>query len=305
MSKPLSESIVRAFALITLLTCILSTGCESFTARVMHRLDNDTLVQQVWPRKTKGVPVKLRVPSHAEVAIVETYFLIPGGEGIADRPRTGPRIQTLSANNNSNRILDVDINYAYTEQVFTVDFRRPAAGTLDLLDSDNGLEFDTANYFKSISGSATDETILDITAGLSGLGGGGEQAEAESARVDDSIKLGTDPDSVYKQFKRVIAFQRFDIAVPGWEHQMHAFIEMHLGQCNPPCVIDYPYGCEVPYYGDASATGQDIIYGHDIASPPTADGMMLPHSFNAPAGELYHSHEPPSGSSGVGMNYFD
>ena len=226
-------SIVRC-ALILLASTMLM-GCESFTSRVLHRQPNDSMARQCYPKKTKGVPVKLKVPSHVEVSIRETYFMVPENEE-SDKPDSGPKIQVLQSVT-GNRVLRVETETIYTDKVFTIDFPRPVAGTLDLgSEEGDGLQFDSENYLKKISGDITDNTLSTIGTGLTSLagpdGGANEPVEGDSM---SAVKAKLFKKADYEEFTRIIAFQRFDIAEQGWEEQMHAFVEQHLGQCNPPC----------------------------------------------------------------------
>lgn len=65
-------SIAAAFFLAT------ANGCTSFRSTIANRLSNDTIRPQCETRTTRGVPVKLKVPTHVDVRIVETYFMGPG-----------------------------------------------------------------------------------------------------------------------------------------------------------------------------------------------------------------------------------
>lgn len=68
--------IVRSIGLaICLFPCILS-GCTSFRTTALYRFANDSVVPEHTNRKLKGLPVKLKVPSHVRVTIHEQQLIL-------------------------------------------------------------------------------------------------------------------------------------------------------------------------------------------------------------------------------------
>lgn len=267
------------FLIVSILvaTAFSTTGCTSFRSLIMHRQEDDSLSRQCCPRKTCGVPVKLKVPSHVEVAIVETYFIIPP-RGNEDNKKP-PKIQTLTPNGR-NRILSVEKSLEYTDKVFTVDFPRPFAGTLSLGDQDSdkaGLEFDAEQYFKSIRGKVEDETIDTITKVL-----GSDAFAATTGETTRALNVKVENGN-YQRLKRVVAFQRFDISEQGWEDQMQAFIDQHLGQCNPPCGT-----CDLGAIINSVTPPQPAVH---VDGNFGRTGAII-NSVSAPKYEMSHSKSP-------------
>ena len=59
-------------------------GCTSFRTTSLYRFANDSLVKQQTNRPLKGLPVKLKVPSHVNVVIYEQQILlVPSKDEIA------------------------------------------------------------------------------------------------------------------------------------------------------------------------------------------------------------------------------
>lgn len=249
--------------------------------------------------ETKGLPVKLKVPSHVEVTISESFFIQASkNEGITpespelfaakDRVKLAEKTvreltelstelhrHALENPNNSNasgnatkalnylkaananlaeaqkvadgmqktleaavktpaecreievcidghpvRHFDVETRVIYTDKVFTVDFRRPAGGVLNL----SAINMDDQQYFRQIKAAYEEQTleqisgaIADISSGITGQSVGGMSATINGARVSG---LATD--------ERVVAVSRFDISDPNWEHQLNCFVDQHV-----------------------------------------------------------------------------
>ena len=225
---------------VVALVIIIQTGCTSFRSIIMDRNPDDSLTPQCNLSRTRGIPVKLKVPTHEEVTIYETYF-VKSAETKNKDVVSPPSIQVLSPNGNA-RLLSVKRVPIYTEKVFTVDFPRPLAGNLSLgnglaANSDgvasNGIEFDADQYFKSIRGQVQDKTINTFNKIL-----GGETEGEENS----FIPFNATDNQQYARRTRVVAFKRFDISEPGWEQEMNAFIDSVIGPCNSPC----SGGCNTP-----------------------------------------------------------
>ncbi len=255
-----------------IISLVAATGCTSFRSTIMNRYSNDVLRPQAETRTARGVPVKLKVPTHMEVKIVETYFLgtvegkaqpaelqlkddtveikskydISSPEFVAPEQPSGnvegkvnyqitkpavPSIPTMfrPGIEKGLRVLNVETKLIYTEKVFTVDFPRPFAGTLSLLDGEgDGVTFDSEQYFAKIRGEYKEETLSTINSILGSEATAGLLTSASGEMVEVE-------DSKFKKLTRVVAFDRFDINECHWEEQMQAFVEHHLGACNPPC----------------------------------------------------------------------
>ena len=235
----------RFFVLVGLL---FVTGCTSFRSTVLHRNDNDSLTPQRCWRSTKGIPVTLKVPSHLEISILEVYQRIPGR--IEDEQVIPPEVVTLTKPGQA-RLLDVKAELKYTPKVFTVDFARPLAGTLNLSGGD-AISIDSEQYFAKIKGTVTDATISTIDEIVKSDGLKGLLTNAGSGAAGDAscVLLAPDVCNTDKiEFdQRVVAFQRFDINEPGWEDKVAAFVDHHLNACSVPCGAGECYETPAPVY---------------------------------------------------------
>lgn len=206
------------------LATILPIGCTSYRSTIMSRLPNDQFVRNS-KQCTKGVPVTLKVPTHVDVRIVEEYFIVQGG-GETVIPQIGKPLRR------------VEMETVYTPKVLTVDFVRPAAGTLSLAsDSDgNGVVLDEAGYFESIQGKIDDQTIEDLNAAIPNfkklIGTPSRKQALEVAAKGKNTELGG-----WHSYDAVVAVRRFDINEPCWEQEVDAFIAEHLAcqiaHCTP------------------------------------------------------------------------
>lgn len=201
------------------------TGCNSIRTSVLHRLDNDSVVVQETNKNLRGLPVKLKVPSHIGVTIYEEQVLIASTKkDNSDTTATGYSLISFNPPQ-----IKVDTELCYTDKVFLVDFKRPGGGVLDV----TGAEFDNQQYFKDVQASVEEQTLADIGTALQTVQGlqinpvpnqNGETADPTDASTEeDDSANGVDFQ------KSVIAYKRFDISEPGWEDRMNCFIQQYLG----------------------------------------------------------------------------
>ncbi len=236
-----------------------TSGCTSFRTSILQRTASGTFVENYPRRITRGIPVKLKVPTHLEVVIEEDFFIqktdsIPTKREILAAYRLAKpdlaskgddELQQLLNNENENfkkeiaesattsmfkeipllidnqkiRSLNISTSVIYTDKVFTVDFKRPAAGLLNITDT----TFDSEQYFKQINAKYTEETLKDINTAIGTLTGRGS-----------SVKLGNMDRSIATD-KREVARARFDISEPCWEEQLHGFVDHHATGCQLDC----------------------------------------------------------------------
>ncbi len=253
------------FSVALVASLVALAGCSSFESTIVNRNSDETLSSQHHPRTSKGVPVKLSVPSHMEVKILETLFIGPptavssptegklelktttvesgikqntNGDFVSDAkfkpakleykvtPVTEKKPTMFSPG--KNRLLTVATEKIYTDKVFTVDFPRPLSGTLSLAGSGgaDGIGFDAQQYFSKIRGTYEEKTLATLGSVITG------EAQAGSKSTTNAIELG---DEKYQRITRVVAFERFDISECGWEDRMHAFVQQYMGVCSVPC----------------------------------------------------------------------
>ncbi|MFO1002908.1 MAG: hypothetical protein U0936_21465 [Planctomycetaceae bacterium] len=194
-----------------------TAGCSSFKTTAVDRLDNDMVV--VNPSKPlKGVPVSLRVPSHLELCVIETSYWekqdIPG-----QKPTLKP-LHTCRATRT------VTHNVKYTEKIFLVDPKRPAAGTekygftFQSNDANKG-EDAGKGYLQKVEYEVDDQTIKESANLLANSLGliNALQTSASQPNPNKSDLVSTD---------RTVAFGRFDINSPSYEDDVANFLDIHV-----------------------------------------------------------------------------
>lgn len=209
---------------ISLATCVLLlAGCQSFSSTMLNRLDDNSFQGNSngfaklfsKTRPYKGIPITLQVPSHLDIYIDETYYIAPGsGDGV------------VSEILDDTRILNVRTSIISTKKVFTVDFKRPGAGSLKL-----GMEFTDEQYFKTITSELEDRTIKDAAA-LAAQVVDSVQAFSTSSKGPDTDALSMLEERGIIRDTRTVAYQRFDINAVDFEFQVQDFVNKHLNCCN-------------------------------------------------------------------------
>lgn len=192
------------------------TGCTSFGTTIAQRCSNGTLIPNIPKAKTRGVPVKLKVPSHVVVNVKETYFVQKAeGNGIPKE------IKLIDTYGQQIRSLDLTTRVEYDDKVFTVDFKRPAGGILDI----TSITYDQEQYFKDVQATYTENTLKDINTAIGNV----------KTAIKSSASIPATQDKLAHETRQV-ATGRFDISVPGWEEELQCFVEQHITSCTGTCV---------------------------------------------------------------------
>ncbi len=201
---------------IILLLPLLHSGCTSFRTMSLGRMDNDSLFVDCFNRKAKGIPVKMKVPTHLMVSISEQQVLIRGKDGVRLQSFTPPQYE-------------VESKLTYTDKVFLVDFVRPAGGSLTIgSESKNGITFDDDQYFKTIQAQVQEQTLKQIGTALDTV----KKGFTDSGLLSSSGVVNAETNIPNLKFeKSIVACQRFDIARPHWEEEVNTFVEKYLGKC--------------------------------------------------------------------------
>ena len=210
----------ETFALcLAICVVALTVGCTSISSTMLNRLDSDDFVgnsngdlkKHCKARPFKGIPITLRVPTHVDVAVREKVRFSKDGDSIA-LLRTG------------NRHLFVETDLIYTDKVFTVDIKRPAAGTANYtLDFGEG---ENAQYFKQLQSTIVDETIQDITTAIDTV-----TSAAFETGEDDDDKDKKAPVTFFS-LDRTVAWKRFDVDAVDFEQAIATFVEQHMNGCS-------------------------------------------------------------------------
>ncbi|TWT55972.1 hypothetical protein [Allorhodopirellula solitaria] len=210
---------------ITLTASLLAltlSGCMSFSSTALNRFDDNTFSAESngqekifgQARPFKGIPITLKVPTHLDIYVDETYFVKLSAE-TATEPLEGKA-----------RLLSIRPEVVKSDKVFIVDFKRPGSGTLDVK-----MTFDQdEQYFKSITSSLEDTTITDtaelVSTVIKQFGAFSVSTGAEQSTVDALKAKGIYRDS------RVVAYKRFDINSQTFEQDVECFVETHLNSCD-------------------------------------------------------------------------
>ena len=246
---------------LILLIPLLHVGCTSFNTMTLGRLDNDSLFVECFGHKQKGIPVKLKVPTHVVVSIYEQQVLLRGDDGV--------RLQSFSPPQ-----YEVESELSYTDKVFLVDFVRPAGGSLTIgSPGSNGITFDDDQYFKTIKAEVQEETMKQIGTALDTVKGALTSA--------GGIVEGEDTDHPNLKFeKSIIACQRFDLARPHWEEEVNAFVEEYIGECGT---------CPVP-------AKQAVLPEVELPPGPQAQksDLIIPGSSRKQVGIGFRPEAPPA-----------
>jgi len=187
-------------------------GCSSLKSTMLTRDETNMGWQTV---KSCGVPITLSVPTHLRVQIQERRFLTPDVDTHKWIPLFDDQKRAVIA-------LDVKLDFIRTEKIFTVDFKRPAAGTIDF-----SADFQN-QYITKLSSSITDRTIADVSLALQGIlsvvpKGGTKTTLTGGAPAARTIEVAP-----VREINSVRAVGIFEIDDPMWELNVAQFIEMHL-----------------------------------------------------------------------------
>lgn len=210
----------------TTLCCLAASatlvGCTSISSTFLQRAEDDAMLGisngktgiHDHARPFKGIPVTLKIPTHLDLAIVETLLF-------SDDPTSG-KLTHLPL---SKRHLDVQPSLQLSDKVFTVDLKRPAAGSLDYeIEFQN--EKDSPQYFQQISYHVVDQTLKDISAVIANL----KPIQPTPAFPTANQKSSDEPS--LSPLVRTIAWKRFDIHAPDFEDQVLAFVNQNLNDCH-------------------------------------------------------------------------
>jgi hypothetical protein len=211
---------------------LLLPGCSSVKSQFLSRDPSNTCWEV---RKLKGIPITLRVPTHLRVSVIETAFLKADGTVV-----------------HTSR--DVKHDVVETAKIFTVDPKRPAAGTekytADLTDQ---------QYFDSLSSDIQDTTISEVSLALQNvIPLLRRPAPAAGSTKDDTTRA---PETL-KEIKSVVAVGLFDIESPGFESEVQCFLDAHLCPQNCHLAAESP---SMPY-GTMDTSAEHYTRSEDTAT---------------------------------------
>lgn len=166
-----------------------------------------------------GIPITLKVPTHVKVYVYDRYYLQTverGGIKVIERLKLPYPVRDFSQ------------EFIYTEKIFTVDFKRPAAGAFNL-----HLQMTDDQYIQKVEHDVTDQTITAVGKLLQQLGT--KNLLGRTASLTEN-----DPLSQLPQVNSIAAVGVFEIDAPDFEQQLSEFINTHLNQAHDAFVVP-PY----------------------------------------------------------------
>jgi hypothetical protein len=127
---------------------------------------------------------------------------------------------------------EVSIDKKYQDEVFAVDFKRPAAGSLKYTAGFDG------QYINSIANQLDDRTIKDSAALVAAI-----IKTIPASSLKDASPSGDN----MTWFQDVIATEVFAINEPDIENRIQSFLGTYINQCHKPC--DTPCAFTAPTPG--------------------------------------------------------
>jgi hypothetical protein len=260
-------------------TSMVGVGCTSIQSTMLHQSGHNS----PWEKEKclKGVPITLSVLTHVRLTVVEKHFIAKKAVGgIEEYERV--KLDVV--------LRDVVPEYIRTDKIFTVDFKKPAAGTFK-----NTIEFNANQYFTKITEDLDDQTLQRINDILgtvlsavrgkqaAGIRGGA----AGTAIVDNLLEVDS-----------VVATGVFEVSDPEFEQKVNAFLECHVNKGNsgvvvPPGVVQKTFltpldNCGTP--GCSLGGTSTPVFGHptvELNVTPSGSVNGLKKSIGSPVAAEY------------------
>jgi hypothetical protein len=208
-------------ALLSTAACLLAVcaSCTSIESTMVTRDETN----QFWERHNclNGIPITLKVPTHLKVYVFHKHYLEATEDPVKKKTVVSPVGLDIV-------VRDFAHEFMYTEKIFVVDFKRPAAGSSNLR-----INMTEEQYIDEIQHDITDETITAVTALLGSFtGADGFKPKAASA-IAPSLK----------ELRSLVAVGIFEIDAPDFELKLEYFIDCHVNKSHdawvvPPQVAD-------------------------------------------------------------------
>jgi hypothetical protein len=169
-----------------------------------------------WDTKhLRGVPITVKVPTHLELKVIETQYLFGNSP--------------ICVNGIPHATRRVEHTVREKDEIFTVDFARPAAGT-----GSADITFE-GQYLKSVNGSIDDRTLRDITGAIKNIFGTlGKLPGAQPPIALTGLK-GIGDVAEIQAIDSVIADRLFDVTDPMLAEHVREFVHTYLNGCAVPC----------------------------------------------------------------------
>ncbi len=216
-SRTLIRLIMNAFdavsmsrgALLLSVSLCFAPGCMSIESTLVTRDETN----QTWEQHQclNGIPITLKVPTHLKLYVFHKHYL----------EHVGNEIKPV---NLGVVVRDFAHELMYTEKVFVVDFKRPAAGSANLR-----VDMTNDQYFDQIQHDITEETISQI-AGL--LGKIGPQGFAPQLAAIGEVESESGASTGRLELKSLVAVGIFEVDAPDFEQQVMTFINCHVNKAH-------------------------------------------------------------------------
>ncbi len=251
----------RLVASVALGMTVAQAGCSSIKSTLLERDVTNT----GWTTlKTCGVPVTLKVTTHLRVTVTENRLFTTSVDGTQWTPLLDHQGCAVTERSWAHEKIQ-------TDKVFTVDFKRPAAGIIKY----NATFSD--QYFTQISNEVEDKTIAEISSAIQGvlgvlpkLTGAPGQRNFADAALPQIIRFPT-----------VVAVAVFDLDEPDWELQMTDFLAQHLSG-NEGSGLGHGGAMGIPTEPGEHGGNEHELLPH----PPVQGGVQPGYVPDAPAAQL-------------------
>lgn len=196
---------------------LASVGCTSLRSTFLARDESNSCWQCT---KLDGVPITLKVPTHVQVVIQETRYLVPHMAKDLSVSWVPLKDGSDAAGGQPITAMDVKHEFIRTEKIFTVDFKRPAAGTIKF-----SADFDN-QYLTKMSSDIEDRTIAEVSLAIERVMRVLPRRAGADLLSTKSLAGLTLPE--IKEVTSVRAARVFEVDDPMFEVEMAHFMETHL-----------------------------------------------------------------------------
>lgn len=218
-------------SLIVLLLSVSLLGCSSSRSTLVERNASDSGWNII--KCLDGVPITVEVPTHIKIEITEHRYLslqeaTCKDDGTAELG-TGD-VEWLDPNSLKVPERSISHEIVKSSKIFTVDPKRPAAGTIE-----SELTFGGANgqYFDKVDYAVSDTTIAAVQGLLSKVATQG----LFGVPTSEGRVAGDDINKLIHRVDNVVASGLFNLDAPDVELQISEFLESHLNRCHD-CTIN-------------------------------------------------------------------
>lgn len=267
--------------LVLPLICLaaFSIGCASVESTMVTRDETN----HQWERHNclNGIPITLKVPTHLKLYVFHNHYLQPMKVAVAKKDDGASEAEEPKVEIIDYQPVDVGVvvrdfaqELMYTDKVFVVDFKRPAAGSANLK-----VKMTDQQYIDKIQHDITDNTINNV---------GGLIAAANNDK--DFATVSTTPEQGkpnYLTVRALVAVGIFEIDAPDFETKVQEFMECHVNKSHDAWVVPPGVQC-VNRVGLGSTANGQVTYPATPLCPPCQNANPLGASYNPL--ETYPTH---------------